>query len=333
MFKLKKLFVEYMPKGHNNSTKASSSTSNSRIFKRPKFNLADLDTEDSSDVSTKSKLDLYLEESRLNRDAELNILDFWGKNEIKYGELSYMARDILSVPLTTVALESSFSIGGRILNKWRSSCLPKNVENALVVKWNGLQRDEFGGLATTRRSITVIECLLCDYAIESDAQFLLGSHSHMKKLILYFYLSAAMSYLRKERNERLHNHDVLCTDQSKSVIQYIAQSVYAFLLTLKRRFVLKEAFVRVALAISGVADRTTAHNLFKALAGGKEGISYNVWSIYVNELLILVSETSILAAKELIRSLTHGERQPKIPVPASLVTGTCARFISISVTY
>ncbi|KAK1366638.1 hypothetical protein POM88_042199 [Heracleum sosnowskyi] len=157
MFKLKKLFVEYMPKGRNNSTEASSCTSNPKISKRPKFNLADLDTEDSSDVSTKSKLDLYLEEPRLNRDEELNILDFWGKNETKYGELSYMARDILSVPLTTVASESSFSIGGRILNKWRSSYLPENVEfkkwmtkNALVVKWNGLQRDEFGGLATSR---------------------------------------------------------------------------------------------------------------------------------------------------------------------------------------
>lgn len=59
----------------------------------------------------------------------------------------------------------------------------------------------------------------------------------------------------------------------------------AFLLTLKRRFVLEEAFVRIAPAISGVADRTTAHNLFKALAGGKEGISYTVWSTYINELL------------------------------------------------
>ncbi|KAK1372345.1 hypothetical protein POM88_028538 [Heracleum sosnowskyi] len=69
MFKLKKLFVEYMPKGRNNSTEASSCTSNPRISKRPKFNLADLDTKDSSDVSIKSKLDLYLEEPRLNRDA------------------------------------------------------------------------------------------------------------------------------------------------------------------------------------------------------------------------------------------------------------------------
>lgn len=127
-FKLEKLFREYMPKGSNNSTEASSSTSNPRASKRPKFNLDDFDTQDSSDVEMKTKLDLYLDEPRLNRNAELNILEFWGKNESKYGELSNMARDILSVPLTTVASESTFSIGGRILNKWRSSYLPENVE-------------------------------------------------------------------------------------------------------------------------------------------------------------------------------------------------------------
>ncbi|KAK1396594.1 BED-type domain-containing protein [Heracleum sosnowskyi] len=134
MFKLKKLFVEYMPKGRNNSTEVSSSTSDARTSKRPKFNLVDLETEDLSDVSIKSKLDLYLEEPRLNRDAELNILEFWGKNESKYVELSYMAVDILSVPLTTVASESTFSIGGRILNKWRSSYLPENVEVLITTR-------------------------------------------------------------------------------------------------------------------------------------------------------------------------------------------------------
>jgi len=73
-------------------------------------------------------LDKYLEDPKLEHKRELDILAFWKENAEKYKELSHLARDILSIQLTTVALESSFSIGGRILNKWRSSYIPENVE-------------------------------------------------------------------------------------------------------------------------------------------------------------------------------------------------------------
>lgn len=53
----------------------------------------------------------------------------------------------------------------------------------------------------------------------------------------------------------------------------------------KRKLVGEEAFVRIAPAVSGVADRPTAHNLFKALAGDERGISLSLWCTYVNELL------------------------------------------------
>lgn len=57
------------------------------------------------------------------------------------------------------------------------------------------------------------------------------------------------------------------------------------MLALKRKLVGEEAFVRIAPAVSGVADRPTAHNLFKALAGDERGISLSLWCTYVNELL------------------------------------------------
>ncbi|ONI36051.1 hypothetical protein PRUPE_1G566800 [Prunus persica] len=55
--------------------------------------------------------------------------------------------------------------------------------------------------------------------------------------------------------------------------------------SLKSKLVREEAFVRVAPAISGVADRSTAHNLFKALAGDEQGISLSLWLTYVDELI------------------------------------------------
>lgn len=55
--------------------------------------------------------------------------------------------------------------------------------------------------------------------------------------------------------------------------------------SLPKKLVGEEAFVRIAPAISGVADHSTVHNLFKALAGDERGISFSLWCTYIDELL------------------------------------------------
>uniref|UniRef100_A0A803MN87 HAT C-terminal dimerisation domain-containing protein n=1 Tax=Chenopodium quinoa TaxID=63459 RepID=A0A803MN87_CHEQI len=89
----------------------------------------------------RSILDIYLEDPKLDRTVELDILAFWKKNEHRYKELSHLARDILVVPLTTVASESTLSIGSRILNKWKSSYNPENME-ALITTRSWMFSDE-----------------------------------------------------------------------------------------------------------------------------------------------------------------------------------------------
>ncbi|KAL8144789.1 hypothetical protein AgCh_003120 [Apium graveolens] len=64
----------------------------------------------------KTELEKYLEEKRLNRSLDIDILEYWNPNQFRFPNLALMARDILSIPISTVASESAFSIGGRILD-------------------------------------------------------------------------------------------------------------------------------------------------------------------------------------------------------------------------
>ncbi|KAK4406727.1 Zinc finger BED domain-containing protein RICESLEEPER 3 [Sesamum angolense] len=61
----------------------------------------------------KSELDMYLEEScySFKKDykveKEFDVLEWWRVNSVKYKVLSFMARDILAIPITTVASEAT----------------------------------------------------------------------------------------------------------------------------------------------------------------------------------------------------------------------------------
>ncbi|KAI8537317.1 hypothetical protein RHMOL_Rhmol09G0014200 [Rhododendron molle] len=75
----------------------------------------------------KSDLDIYLEEGayicQQGMDSQFDALEWWKANSLKYRVLSKMARDILSIPITSVASESTFSAGSRvsihIVHHWR----------------------------------------------------------------------------------------------------------------------------------------------------------------------------------------------------------------------
>ncbi|XP_052727672.1 zinc finger BED domain-containing protein DAYSLEEPER-like [Vigna angularis] len=103
----------------------------------------------------RSELDLYLDEGNLDPKFfdKLDVLSYWRDRQDRYPNLSKMACDILSIPITAVASESAFSLGSRVLTKYRSSILPENVE-ALILTQNWLH-----GFELTGNIIVILICL------------------------------------------------------------------------------------------------------------------------------------------------------------------------------
>lgn len=85
----------------------------------------------------KSELDYYLEESVIPRSENFDILCWWKTNGSKYPTLQAIARDVLAIPVSTVASESAFSTGGRFVSPHRSRLHPKTLE-ALMCAQNWL---------------------------------------------------------------------------------------------------------------------------------------------------------------------------------------------------
>ncbi|KAI3407920.1 uncharacterized protein J3R85_020645 [Psidium guajava] len=79
-------------------------------------------------LEEKSELDKYLEEECERYSPDFDILSWWKVNASRYPILSSIARDVLAVPVSTVALEGTFSTVGCVLDVFRSSLTPSMVE-------------------------------------------------------------------------------------------------------------------------------------------------------------------------------------------------------------
>ncbi|KAF7151151.1 hypothetical protein RHSIM_Rhsim02G0184700 [Rhododendron simsii] len=94
--------------------------------------------EEENDMVSKSELEKYWMEGCENNNKDFDVLQWWKANSERFKILSQVARDVLSILVSTVASESAFSTGGRILDPFRSNLAPKTVE-ALVCTQNWLR--------------------------------------------------------------------------------------------------------------------------------------------------------------------------------------------------
>jgi hypothetical protein len=75
------------------------------------------------------ELDLYLDEPTLSRTQELNIISWWQYARVKYPTLRKITRDIMAIHVITVASESVFSTGGRVIAHIEVDLLQKQLRD------------------------------------------------------------------------------------------------------------------------------------------------------------------------------------------------------------
>jgi hypothetical protein len=86
------------------------------------------------DAKDLNELEKYMVDPPLRLSGQFDILAWWKNQTDEYPLLSKIARDLLAVQVSTVASESAFSAGGRVVDPFRSRLEPEMVEALICMK-------------------------------------------------------------------------------------------------------------------------------------------------------------------------------------------------------
>ncbi|KAI8539165.1 hypothetical protein RHMOL_Rhmol09G0160200 [Rhododendron molle] len=147
-----KLLKEYqspisMMEGIGDSSSQSSSIDEESLSKYNVYMLRESKRSRTIDIA-KLESDHYLSEAVLPKPAGFDVLNWWKSHKPKYPILQAMARDLLAIPVSTVASESAFSTNGRLVSPHRSRLHPDTME-ALMSAQSWLWVAEMKGESTS----------------------------------------------------------------------------------------------------------------------------------------------------------------------------------------
>ncbi|PON31795.1 LOW QUALITY PROTEIN: HAT, C-terminal dimerization domain containing protein [Parasponia andersonii] len=129
-------------------------------------------------IKKRTKVDRYLIEQCVDvDDPNFDILT-WKTNSSRFKILSMIARDVLVIPVSTVA---SFSTGGHVVDPFRSSLTPKTIK-ALICTQNWLRSTP---IVYIRSCLEEIEYLESDIEESRGLTILEGSLELV--VVLYFF--------------------------------------------------------------------------------------------------------------------------------------------------
>ncbi|CAN1262107.1 Putative AC9 transposase [Linum perenne] len=132
------LIIEYLSRYAKNQ---SSSGGGSSALENDTATSNDLDFElfltqrkKARTVVVVTELDNYLNEDVLPRSYDFDILIWWKLMASKVHGTALIARDLLDIPVTSVASELAFSLGGRLLDHHSSKLHPATVEALMCTR-------------------------------------------------------------------------------------------------------------------------------------------------------------------------------------------------------
>jgi hypothetical protein len=85
---------------------------------------------------TVSELSSYLDNDSLNQyDESFSVLNWWQYHKRTYPILSVLAKDIMTIPVSTISSECAFNLSGRLLDDRRRSLTPAHIERLSLIKY------------------------------------------------------------------------------------------------------------------------------------------------------------------------------------------------------
>jgi hypothetical protein len=138
---IKKLYQFYAAEAPSSSRPKSGSneprdtdTANLLVDNRDEELESFLYDNDGANGDDMNELEKYMADPPLRLSGQFDILAWWKNQTDEYPVLAKIARDMLAVQVSTVASESAFSAGGRVVDPFRSRLDPEMVEALICMK-------------------------------------------------------------------------------------------------------------------------------------------------------------------------------------------------------
>ena len=128
---LHNLYNNYKEKyGNDISSTTSNSTSSSHLYKSALEMFKSRKKTTTSSPNNVTYIDRYISVDTIpfEYNENFDILAWWKMQQIKYSVLSIIARNVLTVPVSTIASKAAFSAGGRVIGEKSYGLSPQAIE-------------------------------------------------------------------------------------------------------------------------------------------------------------------------------------------------------------